>query len=463
MIQLIINIEILLKFAMKTKTILLLIVAALIPLGSAAQSAAAEELHIQASFYPYYDFTKIIAGSAAHVEQFLPFGVEAHDWEPGVSKSLTLLDTDVFVYNGLGIEMYVERLEHSGDYSHMEFVKATDGLALISTTEFEEMILTEIDEYESAGFTKEAADVAIEAITNILDTEEIRHTLEDYKSGVLTKTEALAHIVELTGLEHDGHDDHGHDTHDDGHDDHGHDTHDDGHDDHDDQIIADVRAILEEIHDGDTTYEVGLEEIHVMLADEDHDHGHDDHGGQDDHAHDHGEFDPHVWLDPVLAIHQVENIRDALMEIDPDNADTYEDNAAAYILELDELHDKYSATLTNCQHNTIVTLHGAFAYMVERYGFETFALGGTSGTDTISTATIVELVKYVEDNNIEYLLGDDVIDTRTLEVIAEETGAQVLTLSPIEGVTVEEYESGVSYISRMEANLADIKTALACQ
>ena len=88
---------------MKTELILLLTVAALIPLGTVAQDAAAEEIQVQASFYPYYDFTRNVAGSAATVEQFLPLGTEAHDWEPSISKVRSLMDTDVFVYNGLGI------------------------------------------------------------------------------------------------------------------------------------------------------------------------------------------------------------------------------------------------------------------------------------------------------------------------------------------------------------------------
>ena len=444
---------------MKTKIVLLSMVAALLPLGTVAQDAAAEEIHIQASFYPYYDFTKNVAGSAATVEQFLPLGTEAHDWEPNISKVQSLQDTDVFVYNGLGIEAYVDRLAESDDHSHVVFVKASEGLVLISTAGLDEMIREALEENEAGHYT---AEEAVEAIEAILDAEEIREILEKYQSRDLTTTEALSSILDVTGgqVDHDhdhetieetDHDDHSEHETMEATDDHGHDEH---------GIIEDIRGILAEIHDGDTSHEDGLEAIHDLVESDDH--GHDEHG-HDEHAHDHGEFDPHVWLDPVLAVPQIVNIRNALMAADPDNADTYEDNAAAYISELDELHDEYATGLSNCQHETIVTLHAAFAYMVERYGFETVSLSGISGTETVSTADIVNLVQYVQANDITYLLGDDILDTRALEVIAEETNAQVLTLSPIEGISPEEFESGVTYIDKMEANLEVLKTALACQ
>ena len=453
---------------MKTELVLLSMVAALIPLGTAAQDAAAEEIHVQASFYPYYDFTRNVAGSAATVEQFLPLGTEAHDWEPSISKVQSLQDTDLLIYNGLGIETYVDRLAESDDLSHVTFVKASDGLVLISTAGIDEMIRVALEEYEAGHYT---AEEAIEAIEDILDGEEIRDILKMYRSGYLTTTEALSSIQSLVGGGDGDHDhDHGHDhdhenteeTEEQGHmaaeetDDHGHDDH--GHDDH--SITEDIRGILEEIHDGDTSHADGLEAIHDLVGSEGH--GHDDHGHDDHDEHDHGEFDPHVWLDPVLAVQQVMNIRDALATADPDNAETYEENAAAYISKLDELHDEYATTLSDCQHDTIVTFHGAFAYLVERYGFETVSLSGISGTETVSTADIVNLVEYVQANDIEYLLGDDVLDTRALEVIAEETDAQVLTLSPIEGISPEEFESA-SYLGKMRSNLDALKTALACQ
>ena len=58
---------------------------------------------------------------------------------------------------------------------------------------------------------------------------------------------------------------------------------------------------------------------------------HEEHGHNHDHGHHHEEGNPHVWLDPVLAQQQVANIRDGLIAIDPNNANSYRTNADAYI------------------------------------------------------------------------------------------------------------------------------------
>ena len=233
-------------------------------------------------------------------------------------------------------------------------------------------------------------------------------------------------------------------------------------DEHGHMDAEDIQGILAEIRDGDISHADGLEAIRTLVGS--HEGGHDDHDEHDGHdGHDHGAFDPHVWLDPVLAVQQVTNIRDALVMADPANAGTYENNAAAYISQLEGLHDEYAAALSNCQYDTIVAFHGAFAYLVERYGFETVSIAGLSGTEGVSTADVVNIVKYVQANDIKYLLGDDVLDARALEVIAEETEAQVLTLSPIEGISSVEFESGATYLDKMRTNLEALTMALACQ
>ena len=66
-----------------------------------------EKITVLTSFYPYHEFTKNVAGDFADVKQFMPSGVEAHNWEPRAQEIQSLKDADVFVYNGLGMEPYV--------------------------------------------------------------------------------------------------------------------------------------------------------------------------------------------------------------------------------------------------------------------------------------------------------------------------------------------------------------------
>lgn len=411
----------------------------------AAYDAAAQDspdtsggLNIYASFYPYYEFTRAVASENDTVVPFLPAGVAAHDWEPSISRVQSLVESDVFVYNGLGFEGYLERLTESDDLAHVTFVKATDGLALISTVPIDDTVLAILEEYED-GVADEMQ--TADAIASSLNGEEARAVLEGYRDGATTILETI-HIIDAIyggGYEY--------------------------------TVLPEARAILQKMQDGDITYAQGLEEMHgVLSAPEDDGHGHDhghDHGhahGEEDaghDGHDHGAVDPHVWLDPVLAIQQVYNIRDGLASANPAGAEAYRANAESFAAQLEELHRDYSGGLSDCAQDTIVTTHQAFGYLVERYGIKVQTLSGIA-PEAVSTADVVDLVEFMRDNDIGYVLAEDIVDIRVVNVLAEETGAQVLTLSPLESATASQLESGVTYMDRMRENLAILETALSC-
>ena len=90
-----------------------------------------EKITVLTSFYPYHEFTKNVAGDFADVKQFMPSGVEAHNWEPRAQEIQSLKDADVFVYNGLGMEPYVDQIINSGEFDNVLFVKASDGVEVL--------------------------------------------------------------------------------------------------------------------------------------------------------------------------------------------------------------------------------------------------------------------------------------------------------------------------------------------
>ena len=98
---------------------------------------------------------------------------------------------------------------------------------------------------------------------------------------------------------------------------------------------------------------------------------------------------------------------------------------------------------------------------MERYGINIKTLSGVN-PDGVSAADLVELTDYMRENQIEYVLAEDIADARAMEVLAEETGAEVLTLSPLESVTREQLDDGVTYIDRMRDNLQILEVALSC-
>ena len=387
-----------------------------------------EKITILTSFYPYHEFTKNIAGDFAEVKQFMPSGVEAHDWEPRAQEIQSLQDADVFVYNGLGMEPYVDQIIESGEFDNVLFVKASEGIELLA---FED----EHNEHES--HTEEFY-------------KEIALVIEEFEHGHMTESQSIEAIEEILH-EHEG----------------------DGHD-HGADAIEEIEHVLHEIEDGHIEGPDGLEEIHHLVSGEDvhnehakedeHD-DHDEHEKEDEHhGHDHDyEFDPHIWLDPILVKQQVNVIRDGLIQADPQNKEHYEENARIYNNKMDALDMKIGSALSSCQKDTIVPFHNAFIYLGERYDIHIMALSGMTPDSEASAAEIAEFVDFVKDNDIKVIFSEELVDPRLAEVIADEANAQVLLFSPIEALNPDEVGTNVSYINKMEQNLDSLVVALQCQ
>ena len=396
-----------------------------------------EKISIITSFYPYHEFTKNVAGDFADVKQFMPTGVEAHDWEPRAQEIQSLKDADVFVYNGLGMEPYLENIIESGEFDNILFVKASDGVELLK---FED----DQDDHDEHAKDDDHDDSHAEEFH-----EEIALVIEEFEEGHMTESQSIEAIEEILH-EHEG----------------------DGHE-HGASIIEDIEHVLHEIEDGHVAGPEGLEEIHHLVSGEDvhdehaKDDDHDDHdeheeGGHDGHDHDY-EFDPHIWLDPILVKQQVNVIRDGLIQADPENKEHYEENARIYNNKMDALDMKIGTALSSCQKDTIVPYHNAFTYLGERYDIHIMALGGMAPDSEASAAEIAEFVDFVKDNDIKVIFSEDLVDPRLAEVIADEANAQVMLFSPLEALSQEEARSNVSYIDKMEENLDSLKVALECQ
>ena len=420
----------------------------------------AEKITILTSFYPYHEFTKNVAGDFANVKQFMPSGVEAHDWEPRAQEIQSLKDADVFVYNGLGMESYIENIIESGEFDNVVFLKASEGVELLKFEDDHDDHAKhddhdDHDDHDEHAKEDDHDDHDEHAKEDDHDDhaeefhEEIALVIEEFEEGHMTESQSIVAIEEILH-EHEG----------------------DGHE-HGAGMIEDIEHVLHEIEDGHIAASEGLEEIHHLVSGEDvhdehakeddHD-DHDDHeeGGHDGHDHDY-EFDPHIWLDPILVKQQVNVIRDGLIQVDPDNKEHYEENARIYNDKLDALDMKIGSALSSCQKDTIVPYHNAFTYLGERYDIHIMALGGMAPDSEASAAEIAEFVDFVKDNDIKVIFSEELVDPRLAEVIAEEANAQVMLFSPLEALSKEEAATNVSYIDKMEDNLDSLKVALECQ
>ncbi|QWR76861.1 metal ABC transporter substrate-binding protein [Candidatus Magnetomonas plexicatena] len=172
--------------------------------------------------------------------------------------------------------------------------------------------------------------------------------------------------------------------------------------------------------------------------------------------------DPHFWLDPLMVKKEVEVVRDALIKINPADRAVYEKNAADISAKLDALNSKYAAGLKSCKHRDIIVTHSAFQYMSVRYGLNMFSILGLSTLEEASPKKLVELSKIVRDKKMKYVFYESLVSPKLAETLANEAGVKTLTLNPIEGLTDDDVKAGKNYLSLMEDNLKNLKTALEC-
>jgi zinc transport system substrate-binding protein len=295
------------KSVMSAFTLILFIVLLVSFTGCIEQPKASGKINVVTTFYPLYEFSKRIGGEKADVSILVPAGAEPHDWEPGPQDIIKIESAQIFVYNGAGLEPYVDK--------------------------------------------------------------------------IITKTESQK------------------------------------------LIVVDSSEGIELIREGDAT-------------------------------------DPHIWLDPILAKHQVDAIEKAFIKADPQNSDYYTANAQALMQDLDALDANISKELAPAKKKVFITSHAAFGYFAKRYGLTQIAIAGFSPDIEPSPAKIAEIVGLAQENQVKYIFFETLVSPKLSETIAKEAGAQTLVLNPIEGLSADQIKQGENYFTIMRENLNNLKLAL---
>ena len=172
----------------------------------------------------------------------------------------------------------------------------------------------------------------------------------------------------------------------------------------------------------------------------------------DEHRHQSG--DPHIWLNPVLAKIQVQNIADAFIQQDPENQEFYQTNAKNYIKKLDNLDNKIRNELSTCNRD-FIAFHDAFSYFADEYDLQQHTIITSNDPHAEPTAkTLEKVINTARELQIQVIFTEETVDTRISNVIANEIGGKILILSPIE------IGADGNYISRMTQNLNNLKEAL---
>lgn len=174
-------------------------------------------------------------------------------------------------------------------------------------------------------------------------------------------------------------------------------------------------------------------------------------------------LDPHVFLDPLKAIQQVELIGDAMSKADLARASVYAANAQALAGELSALHQRFAAGLGNCRQDSFVTSHRAFGHLAERYGLRQVSISGLSPEAEPEPAELASIADIIEKLGVRYIMVEPLSSAELAETLAMEVGATILPLHPLESITPDESRRGEDYFTLMDTNLQNLRLALECQ
>ena len=181
---------------------------------------------------------------------------------------------------------------------------------------------------------------------------------------------------------------------------------------------------------------------------------------EDEHSYETG--DPHMWLDPVLVVTYVENIRDGLSAADPEGAETYKTNAETYIAELEELDAfiRQQVESIPIERRLLVTNHEALGYFAKRYGFQVAdtILPGSSSNASASAREVAAAIETIKSSGAPAIFLDEVENASLANQISAETGVKV-----VEGLHLESLTDGApagTYIDMMKYNVSLLVQAL---
>lgn len=169
--------------------------------------------------------------------------------------------------------------------------------------------------------------------------------------------------------------------------------------------------------------------------------------------------DPHMWLDVAYAQRYVAKIRDALVEADPEGAEDYEANAEEYLAELGDLDAYIRETVDGIpeERRKLVTLHDAFRYFAEAYGFELVGVVIENPDAEPSSREIAEVARTIEEEGVPAIFTEPQFSPALADTLAREAGVEVYELYTD---TLVDDEAGSSYERMMRTNVDRIAEAL---
>ena len=135
---------------------------------------------------------------------------------------------------------------------------------------------------------------------------------------------------------------------------------------------------------------------------------------------------PHAWMSPSNALIYVENIKNALVKYDPQNADTYQKNAAAYAEKIKQLDKPLREKLAKipADQRWLVTSEGAFSYLAKDYDLKEGYLWPINAEQQGTPQQVRKLIDLVKKNHIPVVFSESTVSAKPAQQVAKESGAK---------------------------------------
>jgi len=169
--------------------------------------------------------------------------------------------------------------------------------------------------------------------------------------------------------------------------------------------------------------------------------------------------DPHIWLDPVLAKQQVNNILQGFIQADPADSQYFTQNAQTYQVKLDNLNSQAINATTNTPTSYFVTFHEAFAYFANRYNVTQLPIAGPFQEEP-TPSDLQNIISAIHQYHLLYVGYESLENPAISQSISSQTNATLIEMNPIEGLTAYQKTSGDNYISLMQQDINNIYLAL---
>ena len=147
------------------------------------------------------------------------------------------------------------------------------------------------------------------------------------------------------------------------------------------------------------------------------------------HAHRHGMIDPHIWTSVAGAKVIIQNISDALMELDPENRALYAQNYEQALAEIEAVKEEIERILQPVKGTSFIIYHPALTYFAREFGLNQLCIE-LDGKEP-SPAQLKNLIEVAHHSRTKIIFNQQEFDKKNAELIAKETGCKLVQINPL--------------------------------